>query len=1042
MLKYYIMLNLKQMKLKKIITIFSITLALNIYSQTTPQFFTPKASELGKYGQVPVSYFNGLANISIPLTTFIAKGYNLPIYMTYYAAGNHPDDHPDWVGLGWSLHAGGIINRKINGLKDEISKEEKEYVTPKGGLDNFECNYITTSDKVQKEVNWNDEKNYWDIYQNEWRYFNTDTEPDEFQINIDDISASFYIVGDGEVKIKSKSNIDFKVEIKLDSNKYEYIIFKNLYNKSKGLKGMIFTYIKEIVITKNNGTKYIFGGDMNAIEFSFNPMPVYEVSNQTRFNKNEFKALGTANSWHLKEIKLTNGEIISFKYEKDGTPIVVNDKHSLCAKGICDGSNCYDYYHYDSKQFSHEYANLSYTYLQPSYLESIKSEITKNEFYFKRSRTCELNYNITKDAFESIIGNFFYIDTSTDAYTFKRLMEQDYYMRLDEIIFRENIINFKYIDTPEERLKLLSVHFQNKNGDMLKSYKMEYNNTKLPPYNAKKNDNWGYYNNKYYNDINYSDLAKFRTADDFYMKAEILEKITYPTGGYSIFNYEPHSYSTKAQQFPFVLIKEKGISGGLRIKKISTFNNSKCISREFEYVNKDGTSSGILSGNTNYYTTGNQLIDGEYIKWFGLVTKKTKLDGSYIFGSQNMINQLSQTNGNHVTYSRVIEKTTDSTSIVYEYSNHNNFMDEYPMEGLTNFNNINLENKFTSKELERGLLLKKEYYNSKGKIIRKEDYKYNSNPKRYDDYVKSINQYFNNNINFYRYAYVKHYTFCPYLIAKQTTDYLSKNLNGITTDTLYKYNNNKLLIEKSIVNSAGINYKYCTKYICDYDLSDESLISHPIKDMQRLNFLNYPVEEKIIANEKLINANLITYMPFKFGNNTTKYMPNAYYKLNSKNGTDKTILLSLQNKQNFYSISNLLNKTNEYSYYEDGNLKELIDYKSNITTTYLWGFHGLYPVAEIKNAKFQNVLNALGEYYIYSALVDNSTSTEQIEELYHKIPNALITIYSYEPFIGMTSKTDNRGYKLYYEYDIFERLKSIVDKNKIIIKEFEYNYKK
>ena len=30
-----------------------------------PQVFSPNAAELGKYGKIPVSYFNGLPNISI-----------------------------------------------------------------------------------------------------------------------------------------------------------------------------------------------------------------------------------------------------------------------------------------------------------------------------------------------------------------------------------------------------------------------------------------------------------------------------------------------------------------------------------------------------------------------------------------------------------------------------------------------------------------------------------------------------------------------------------------------------------------------------------------------------------------------------------------------------------------------------------------------------------------------------------------------------------------------------------------------------------------
>lgn len=65
-----------------------------------PQVFSPNAAELGKYGKIPVSYFNGLPNISIPLTELKAMNYTLPIYLTYHASGNKPDQHPGWVGLG------------------------------------------------------------------------------------------------------------------------------------------------------------------------------------------------------------------------------------------------------------------------------------------------------------------------------------------------------------------------------------------------------------------------------------------------------------------------------------------------------------------------------------------------------------------------------------------------------------------------------------------------------------------------------------------------------------------------------------------------------------------------------------------------------------------------------------------------------------------------------------------------------------------------------------------------------------------------------
>ncbi len=65
--------------------------ALPAQEMDLPQVFSPNAAELGKYGKVPVNYFNGLPEIKIPLTELRAKNYTLPVYLSYHASGNKPD---------------------------------------------------------------------------------------------------------------------------------------------------------------------------------------------------------------------------------------------------------------------------------------------------------------------------------------------------------------------------------------------------------------------------------------------------------------------------------------------------------------------------------------------------------------------------------------------------------------------------------------------------------------------------------------------------------------------------------------------------------------------------------------------------------------------------------------------------------------------------------------------------------------------------------------------------------------------------------------
>jgi len=55
--------------------------------------------------------------------------------------------------------------------------------------------------------------------------------------------------------------------------------------------------------------------------------------------------------------------------------------------------------------------------------------------------------------------------------------------------------------------------------------------------------------------------------------------------------------------------------------------------------------------------------------------------------------------------------------------------------------------------------------------------------------------------------------------------------------------------------------------------------------------------------------------------------------------------------------------------------------------------------------------------------------------------STLVTTYTYEPLIGITSETDPKGRITYYEYDTFQRLMHIKDQQKNIVKSYDYHYK-
>ncbi len=70
----------------------------------------------------------------------------------------------------------------------------------------------------------------------------------------------------------------------------------------------------------------------------------------------------------------------------------------------------------------------------------------------------------------------------------------------------------------------------------------------------------------------------------------------------------------------------------------------------------------------------------------------------------------------------------------------------------------------------------------------------------------------------------------------------------------------------------------------------------------------------------------------------------------------------------------------------------------------------------------------------------NITGTVTIDELRLFPKGALMTTFTYEPLIGMSSQCDANNIVTYYEYDGFNRLKLIRDQDNNIIKKYCYNY--
>jgi YD repeat-containing protein len=133
-----------------------------------------------------------------------------------------------------------------------------------------------------------------------------------------------------------------------------------------------------------------------------------------------------------------------------------------------------------------------------------------------------------------------------------------------------------------------------------------------------------------------------------------------------------------------------------------------------------------------------------------------------------------------------------------------------------------------------------------------------------------------------------------------------------------------------------------------------------------------------------------------------------------------------------------------YSYDSNNNTSMVVTNGAR-PTTYLWSYNGMYPVAEITNASYPEVEAVLSKAAINNFKVSTPNSYSQILEflapLRVSLPSTQITVYTYIPVIGMASMTDPRGQTTFYEYDNFQRLKTIKDSKGNLVQQVDYNYK-
>ena len=822
------------------------------FSNFLPQTLSPTSYQIAQYGRCPVSYFFGLPQISIPLTEVRGRGYTLPIFLQYHGGGIKPEQHPGWVGLGWSLSAGGCITRVIHGMKDEMSKEE--YSSLHSVLEDDDPGYIYNMSDIQSGGTWTETQLY-----EHMSVGSHDYEPDEYIINAPGISARFVIVGEHEIRVISRD------ESVLTLEKYEiindgYSALLNLYpgQGNDRLTAYRYKYIREFVLRDKEGNRYIFGGSDDSIEYSVIQYPnIEQMAGGGYINTRNWKAIATANSWMLSRIERADGEVLDFSYEHNGVPIVLRDIHYGSHYSTDDPNQSglqtelerilFSYDTYSPSPLAYK-GNLNFSFLMPCYLTRIRCLLSGDTLDFETENTTELGYEYQPSDFTIYVADLTEAEPAV-RFSYQQFQQNNFYRKLVRITGKSRDIRLDYTNSTQTRLKLNGIRIiQNNvgNNDTLVDgrYSFEYNSTPLPGYNSRKTDFWGYYNGQDYS----SYLGSFgqypsqvRQPSASHMAAEILVAVHYPTGGWTDYEWEPHHYGMTA--FPPTCsptMASEAIAGGLRIKSITDHSDGTHYStRSFTYQNSNGTSSGILSAWNKDKVEGSHTVN----------TPQLNYDAHFVMYSETPILPLSDTDGCHVTYSQVRETFADGGYLEFRYTNSDDGVhpDTPPYREIGCSSGCPIYPRITSYANYRGLLLWKKTFDSNGALVRSEQMTYGDvGPAYYAS--AAMDKYCGGLIVILSYSRER----CGYpaLISRSVSE---RAYNGMGLGDYYQYTYNDLRLMTSETRSRG-NSIDSTRYFYPSDRS-----GHTFEEMISDGFLGVPISAVKIRDNMVIDAREMTY---------------------------------------------------------------------------------------------------------------------------------------------------------------------------------------
>ncbi|WP_156102298.1 hypothetical protein [Muricauda sp. MAR_2010_75] len=497
--------------------------------------------------------------------------------------------------------------------------------------------------------------------------------------------------------------------------------------------------------------------------------------------------------------------------------------------------------------------------------------------------------------------------------------------------------------------------------------------------------------------------------------------------------------------------------GGNRISSISEYTrDGKRVSRKsFEYEDEDGRSTGVI----NYYPT---LY--------------------YLKPSNQLVRMVNSPRGDQpfVTYSSVKEIVQNSDVLNPETIGHIRYKYNIGNTGVLPNSSFPFENNYTS-WLRIGQQREKYVYDVSDSLL-VEEYRHHFETQNYavNSMVVYQDESFQDKIiavedvdgTAVRLKYLQNNEYTSNTICPNATNYgyitcFSNSLSALRKRTAYAQGfvgGVDSISQKEHFPSLQKTISRITTN--NYDANVDYLLRRTLVSDSRGGVINtsyyYPKDQIVTGYNYLEDDNQFTVVMRK--------------EVERKHGAVKDEILgeereytSLNNGQAVMPSQLQISKGNaapsiaSFQYDSDLNLKDA-SRESGPNTAYVWGYDEMYPLAKGENISNTDLVGAIG--WAINNMANKPAGVSTIEDLVQHIgdmettsqkqvwasfnsklrenpavASAMVTTYTYKPMIGLTSITDAMENVSYYEYDAFNRLKTVKDIDDNITSDFDYNYR-